>query len=75
MLGSLKHKIESVLSNEPHVDILVNEAQTFLLEREDRLVNARRNALEAPASLPPPTPIPTPNSIDPFDRGKLMIYN
>ena len=58
MLGSLKHRIEAVLNQETQVNSLVNEAQRFLLEREDRLVNARKHALEAPASLPPPTTVP-----------------
>lgn len=66
VLGSLKHKIETKLANEPNLPSIISEAQNFLLEREERLVNARKHALEAPASLPPNINKPPP---DPFDRS------
>uniref|UniRef100_A0A1B6E9D5 FHF complex subunit HOOK-interacting protein C-terminal domain-containing protein n=1 Tax=Clastoptera arizonana TaxID=38151 RepID=A0A1B6E9D5_9HEMI len=69
VLGPLKNKIDTVLKNVRHLDILVSEAQTFLQEREERLVNTRKHAVESSSSLPPPTPIPTPNSFDPFERA------
>lgn len=66
VLGSLRQRIQAALVGEKGLEGMVREAQRYLLEREDRLVNARRHALEAPASLPPSnTPPP-----DPFDRGK-----
>ncbi|XP_054264121.1 FHIP family protein AGAP011705 isoform X2 [Macrosteles quadrilineatus] len=65
VLCSLKSKIERLLVGVRTVEGMVKEAQQYLLEREDRLVNARKHALEAPASLPPTTFSPA----DPFDRG------
>lgn len=51
------------------MDILVEQARLFLINREDKLVNARKNALEAAAhSLPIKR-----NSLNgEFSRG--MIY-
>lgn len=66
VLGSLRQRIQAALVGEKGVEGMVREAQRYLLEREDRLVNARRHALEAPASLPPSNTPPS----DPFDRGK-----
>lgn len=52
------------------MDILVEQARLFLINREDKLVNARKNALEAAAHS---VPIKR-NSLngEPFSRG--MIY-
>ncbi|XP_063232931.1 FHIP family protein AAEL005291-like isoform X2 [Bacillus rossius redtenbacheri] len=47
VLGSLKHRIDSYLNRQPNVEELVMSAQEFLLAREDKIVNARRNAVEA----------------------------
>lgn len=66
VLGSLRQRIQAALVGEKGVEGMVREAQRYLLEREDRLVNARRHALEAPASLPSSNTPPS----DPFDRGK-----
>ncbi|XP_018918069.1 FHIP family protein GF15501 isoform X2 [Bemisia tabaci] len=65
VIGTLKQRIETKLSHESNLESLTQEAQLFLLHEEDRIVNARRNALnESPASLPP-----TKYSNDSFDRG------
>uniref|UniRef100_A0A1B6LZW6 FHF complex subunit HOOK-interacting protein C-terminal domain-containing protein n=1 Tax=Graphocephala atropunctata TaxID=36148 RepID=A0A1B6LZW6_9HEMI len=66
VLGSLKQRIEAALAVEARgLEGMVREAQFYLLEREDRLVNMRRHALEAPCSLPSTIHL----SADPFDRG------
>ncbi|XP_017888480.1 UPF0518 protein AAEL005291 isoform X2 [Ceratina calcarata] len=49
VLASLKHKIDQFLSQHNNVDALVEQARLFLINREDKLVNARKNALEAAA--------------------------
>ncbi|XP_050491390.1 FHIP family protein CPIJ015043-like isoform X4 [Bombus huntii] len=49
VLASLKHKIDQFLSQHNSIDILVEQARLFLINREDKLVNARKNALEAAA--------------------------
>lgn len=49
VLASLKHKIDQFLSKYDNVDLLVEEARLFLISREDKLVNARKNVLEAAA--------------------------
>ncbi|RZF38645.1 hypothetical protein LSTR_LSTR003451 [Laodelphax striatellus] len=65
VLGSLKGKIEDKLVREPNVNVYIADAQKFLLEREERLVNTRKHAIEAPLSLPPSS-----NRIsDAFERG------
>ncbi|XP_039295133.1 UPF0518 protein GI14169 isoform X2 [Nilaparvata lugens] len=65
VLGSLKSKIEDKLVREPNVNVYIADAQKFLLEREERLVNTRKHAIEAPLSLPPSS-----NRIsDAFERG------
>ncbi|KAI4489772.1 hypothetical protein M0804_003954 [Polistes exclamans] len=51
VLASLKHKIDQFLSKHDNVDLLVDQARSFLIGREDRLVNARKNALEATAQF------------------------
>nr|XP_050847030.1 FHIP family protein AAEL005291-like isoform X2 [Vespula vulgaris] len=51
VLASLKHKIDQFLSKYDNVDLLVDQARSFLIGREDRLVNARKNALEATAQF------------------------
>lgn len=70
VLASLKHKIDQFLSQHNNVDILVEQARLFLINREDKLVNARKNVLEAAAHSAPPKR----NSLsgEPFLRG--MIY-
>lgn len=49
VLASLKHKIDQFLSKHSNVDLLVEQARLFLISREDKLVNARKNVLEAAA--------------------------
>ncbi|XP_029156019.1 UPF0518 protein AAEL005291-like isoform X2 [Nylanderia fulva] len=49
VLASLKHKIDNFLSKHNNVDLLVEQARLFLISREDKLVNARKNVLEAAA--------------------------
>lgn len=49
MLASLKHKIDQFLSKHNNVDLLVEQARLFLISREDKIVNARKNVLEAAA--------------------------
>jgi len=72
VLGSLKQKIDQILANEPRVDELLAEAHAFLVEREDRLTNARRLALEASASGAQQH-MRNSVSTDSFTRGKLPI--
>ncbi|XP_050450016.1 FHIP family protein AAEL005291-like isoform X2 [Cataglyphis hispanica] len=49
VLASLKHKIDQFLSKHNNVDLLVEQARLFLISREDKIVNARKNVLEAAA--------------------------
>ncbi|XP_014487788.1 PREDICTED: UPF0518 protein AAEL005291-like isoform X2 [Dinoponera quadriceps] len=49
VLASLKHKIDHFLSKYDNVDLLVEQARLFLINREDKLVNARKNVLQAAA--------------------------
>lgn len=51
VLASLKRKIDQYLFKHDNVDLLVDQARSFLIGREDRLVNARKNALEATAQF------------------------
>jgi len=51
VLGSLKQKIDQHLARQHCIEDLVAQAQEFLVAREEKLVNARRHALEA--SNPP----------------------
>ncbi|OAD54158.1 hypothetical protein WN48_08288 [Eufriesea mexicana] len=53
VLASLKHKIDQFLVQHNNVDILVEQARLFLINREDKLVNARKNVLEAAAHSAP----------------------
>ncbi|XP_066601519.1 FHIP family protein AGAP011705-like isoform X2 [Prorops nasuta] len=53
VLASLKHKIDQFLAKHENVDVLVEQARTFLIGREDKLVNARKNVLEAAAQGQP----------------------
>jgi hypothetical protein len=45
-LGSLKQKIDQYLARQRCIEELVAQAQEFLLRREEKLVNARKHALE-----------------------------
>ena len=47
VLGSLKQKIDQYLARQQCIEELVVQAQDFLVGREEKLVNARRHALEA----------------------------
>lgn len=47
VLGSLKQKIDQYLARQQCIEDLVVQAQDFLVGREEKLVNARRHALEA----------------------------
>ncbi|XP_011860884.1 PREDICTED: UPF0518 protein AAEL005291-like isoform X2 [Vollenhovia emeryi] len=49
VLASLKHKIDQSLSKQNNVDLLVEQARSFLISRENKLVNARKNVMEAAA--------------------------
>ncbi|XP_048511354.1 FHIP family protein CPIJ015043 isoform X2 [Athalia rosae] len=49
VLASLKHKIDQFLSRHSDIDQLVDQARIFLISREDKLINARKNVLEATA--------------------------
>ncbi|XP_012528772.3 UPF0518 protein AAEL005291 isoform X2 [Monomorium pharaonis] len=49
VLASLKHKIDQFLSKHNNVDFLVEQARLFLISRENKLVNARKNVIEAAA--------------------------
>ncbi|KAK3921721.1 FTS and Hook-interacting protein [Frankliniella fusca] len=77
VLGTLKHRIDRVLSSLPNIQELVVEAQEFLVSREDKLTNARRLALEASApgadneftSLPPNLHHRNSLTFEPFARG------
>ncbi|XP_015599998.1 UPF0518 protein AAEL005291 isoform X2 [Cephus cinctus] len=68
VLASLKHKIDQFLSRHDDVEILVEQARSFLISREDRLVNARKNALEAAAQVAPNRRSFT--ASEPFSRGE-----
>ncbi|CAK9811492.1 FHIP family protein AAEL005291 [Anthophora plagiata] len=73
VLASLKHKIDQFLSQHNNVDILVEQARLFLINREDKLVNARKNALEAAAHSAPAKR----NSLsgEPFSRGESKRWS
>jgi len=47
VLGSLKQKIDQYLARQHCIEELVVQAQDFLVGREEKLVNARKHALEA----------------------------
>ncbi|KAL0113035.1 hypothetical protein PUN28_012339 [Cardiocondyla obscurior] len=49
VLASLKHKIDQFLSKHNNVDLLVEQARSFLINRENKLINARKNVIEAAA--------------------------
>ncbi|XP_011143844.1 UPF0518 protein AAEL005291 isoform X2 [Harpegnathos saltator] len=49
VLASLKHKIDNFLSKYNNVDLLVEQARLFLINREEKLINARKNVLDAAA--------------------------
>nr|XP_033329424.1 UPF0518 protein AAEL005291 isoform X1 [Megalopta genalis] len=66
VLASLKHKIDQFLSQHNNVDVLVEQARLFLISREDKLVNARKNALEAAAYSAPVKRNSL--SVEPFSR-------
>ncbi|XP_029053670.2 FHIP family protein AAEL005291 isoform X2 [Osmia bicornis bicornis] len=73
VLASLKHKIDQFLSQYNNVDVLVEQARQFLINREDKLVNARKNALEAAAHSAPLKR----NSLssEPFSRGESKRWS
>ncbi|XP_076644393.1 FHIP family protein AGAP011705 isoform X2 [Halictus rubicundus] len=73
VLASLKHKIDQFLSQHNNVDVLVEQARLFLISREDKLVNARKNALEAAAYSAPVKR----NSLsgEPFSRGESKRWS
>lgn len=56
VLVSLKRKIDEFIAKqqEDSVSVLVEQARVFLISRENRLVNARKNVLEAAAQFPSP---------------------
>jgi len=73
VLASLKHKIDQFLSKHNNVDLLVEQAKIFLINRENKLVNARKNVIEAAAQS---------SSIkrqsltgEPFSRGTIYFVN
>lgn len=73
MLASLKHKIDHFLSKYDNVDLLVEQARLFLINREDKLVNARKNVLEAAAQS---SSIKRHSLIsEPFTRGIIYFMN
>lgn len=49
IIGSLKQKIDEYMMHKPDCVNLIRYARIFLLERETRLVNARRNAVDKTA--------------------------
>lgn len=68
----MKQKIDQFLSKHEDIDLLVEQARNFLIGREDKLVNARKNALEAAArSSSTSSSTERKNSInsEPFSRG------
>ncbi|XP_043462935.1 FHIP family protein GK23746 isoform X2 [Leptopilina heterotoma] len=70
VLASLKQKIDQFLSKHEEVDLLIEQARNFLIGREDKLVNARKNALEA-AARSSTTETKTTTNSEPFSRGEL----
>ncbi|XP_033216666.1 UPF0518 protein CPIJ015043 isoform X2 [Belonocnema kinseyi] len=69
VLACLKQKIDNFLSKHDDVDSLVEQARAFLIGREDKLVNARKNALEAAARSSSTERRNSTNS-EPFTRGE-----
>nr|CAD7430578.1 unnamed protein product [Timema monikensis] len=67
VLGSLKYRIDQYLSRHDNTEELLASAREFLLLREDRLVNARKNALEASS---PPSRRNSLSTTEPFSRGE-----
>ena len=65
MLASVKHRIDGFLAKQPQdlMQIMVEQARMFLISRENRLVNARKNVLEAAAQCPSPKKNYTSNEI------------
>ncbi|XP_012279879.1 UPF0518 protein AAEL005291 isoform X2 [Orussus abietinus] len=68
VLASLKHRIDQFLVKHEDVDLLVEQARSFLIGREDRLVNARKNVLEASAQIA--TNRRNSFASEPFSRGE-----
>lgn len=52
----MKQRIDGFLSKQQEdvIGVLVEQARVFLISRENRLVNARKNVLEAAAQFPSP---------------------
>ncbi|XP_044019833.1 FHIP family protein AAEL005291 isoform X2 [Aphidius gifuensis] len=65
ILASLKNKIDQHLSKVENVDDLIAQARNFLIAREYKLVNARRNAINVNTSVRKDTVV-----TDPFIRNK-----
>ncbi|KAL0272983.1 UNVERIFIED_CONTAM: hypothetical protein PYX00_005771 [Menopon gallinae] len=63
VLASVKQKLDSILNKTPDVEKLIGEALNFLLQREEKLANMRKIAVEAPAMRR------SVSSNEPFSRG------
>ncbi|XP_051159475.1 FHIP family protein GK23746 isoform X2 [Leptopilina boulardi] len=70
VIASLKQKIDQFLLKHEDVDLLIEQARNFLIGREDKLVNARKNALEAAARSSTNETIKTTTNSESFSRGE-----
>ncbi|XP_017786072.1 PREDICTED: UPF0518 protein AGAP011705 [Nicrophorus vespilloides] len=66
ILGSLKQKIDEFMSKQPEKVQLIHQARHFLVERETRLVQAKKVALDRSNSISSTT---TSNDDQPFQRN------
>lgn len=66
IIGSLKQKVDEYMSRQSDSSNLISHARNFLLERETRLVNARRNAVDSRNSVVSTT---STESLEPFQRN------
>lgn len=59
IIGATKQKIDEYMNRQTDSKSLINQARSFLQERETRLVNARRSALESRNSVGTTTTVDT----------------
>lgn len=75
MIGSLKHKIDEFMSQQHDAENEIKQAKWFLIERETRLFNARKKAIEGTSNTTSPTASAINNTYmnvmhDPFRRDE-----
>lgn len=70
----MKHKIDQYLAKVDNVDELVRQARVFLINREYRLINTRRNAIKSTSqTMTVKKDVTIMPSQDPFIRSKIKI--